>query len=300
MSEQTATQDLPRQAVALFVPRDKPPAVTRHRLNLGDHILLDWLPDGGTPLDFDRLTEVTLAKITLTEAELTPAFGVGAPDLSSVLTVRVELGLLEQLFTTLTGRPPRTPIRFHTGPRPITEASRPWLAKIQALITGLERNPSLAAAPWFQPDIEGWWVAAGLLYAYRHNHSHLLPHTNPAPPIVTPRPPPDGQFIGPLLAHRRHDLGLSQSALADRLTQASGTPITQGRVSDYEHERHIPDDWLPHLSTVLDLPLDQLRRAAELTRTHRQQHQRRACTERPYPSRVKSHGTVIFPKCRPL
>lgn len=274
MSEQTSAQDLPRQAVALKVPRDKRPAVTRRRLNLGDRILLDWLSDGGMfPLDIDRLTEVTLARVTFTETELGPTCGTSAPDPPSMLTVRVELGLLEQLFTALTGRPPRSPIRFHTGPCPITEASRPWLAKIQALITSLERNPSLAAAPWFQPDIEGWWVAAGLLYAHRHNHSHLLPYTSPAPPVVTPRPPPDGQCIGPLLAHRRHDLGLSQSALADRLTQASGTPITQGRVSDYEHERHIPDDWLPHLSKVLDLPLDQLRRAAELTRTHRRQHQ---------------------------
>ena len=87
---------------------------------------------------------------------------------------------------------------------------------------------------------------------------------------MTPRLP-DEQFIGPLLANRRHDLGLSQFALAELLTQVSGTPITQGRVSDYEHERHIPENWLPHLSNVLDLPLEKLRRAAELTRTHRQQ-----------------------------
>jgi hypothetical protein len=265
MSERIPAQSLPGQAVALNVPHHRRPG-TRHRLHLGDHILLDWLSDGDTfPLDIDRLTEVTLTRVA-------PAFGAAVPDQPSVLTVRVELVLLDRLLTTLTGRPPHTPIRFHTGPCPITEASRPWLAKIQALIINLERNPSLAAAPWFQPDIEGWWVAAGLLYAYRHNHSHLLPSSGLAPPTITPRPP-DEQFIGSLLTHRRHDLGLSQSALAERLTQASGTPITQGRVSDYEHERHIPDNWLPHLSNVLDLPLDQLRRAAELTRTHRRQHQ---------------------------
>lgn len=281
MSDRIPTQSLPRQAVALHVPHPRLPGATRHRLDLGDRILLDWLSDGDTfPLDIDRLTEVTLTRATFTETvpteptptEPTPTLGADAPGTANVITVRVELSLLDQLFTTLTGRPPYTPIRFHTGPRPITEASRPWLAKIQALITGIERNPSLATAPWFQPDLEGWWVAAGLLYAYRHNHSHLLPYTGLAPPIVTPRPP-DGQFIGPLLAHRRHDLGLSQSALADRLTQTSGTPITQGRVSDYEHERHIPDNWLPHLSNALDLPLEQLRRAAELTRRHRRPHQ---------------------------
>lgn len=269
MSERTSAQDLPRQAVALLVPHHRRPDVTRHRLNLGDRVLLDWLSESGTfPLDIDRLTEVTLAKVAF--ADLTSTVGAGGPDLSSVLTVRVELGLLDHLFTTLTGWPPRTPIRFHTGPRPLTEASRPWLAKIQALITNLERNPSLATAPWFQPEIEGWWVAAGMLYAHRHNHSHLLPYTSTPSPVVTLRTR-DGKFIGPLLAHRRHDLGLSQTVLAERLTQASGTPITQGRVSDYEHERHIPDDWLPYLSKVLDLPLDQLRQAAELTRTHRRQ-----------------------------
>lgn len=274
MSERIPAQSLPRHAVALDVPQHRRSG-TRHRLRLGDHILLDWLSDGDMlGLDIDRLTEVTITRVTIAETtptELTPAFDA-VPGQSSALTVRVELVLLDRLFTTLTGRPPRTPIRFHTGPCPITEASRPWLAKIQALIANLVRNPSLAAAPWFQPDIEGWWVAAGLLYAHRHNHSHLLPYSSLAPPAITPRPP-DEQFIGSLLTHRRHDLGLSQSALADRLTQASGTPITQGRVSDYEHERHIPDNWLPHLSNVLDLPLDQLRRAAEVTRTHRRQHQ---------------------------
>jgi len=286
MSERIPAQSLPRQAVVVAVPHHRQPG-TRHRLALGERILLDWLSNGDTfPLDIDRLTEVILTRVTLAETvptehtptehtptQHTPTLG-GAPNQPSVLTIRVELVLLDQLFTTLTGRPPPTPIRFHSGPRPITEASRPWLAKIQALITNLERNPSLATAPWFQPDIEGWWVAAGLLYAHRHNHSHLLPHTGLTPPAVIPRPrPPDGQFIGPLLAQRRHDLGLSQFALAEQLTQVSGTPITQGRVSDYEHERHIPNNWLPHLSNVLDLPLDQLRRAAEFTRTHRRQHQ---------------------------
>lgn len=275
MPERKPAQSLPRQAVALDVPHHRQSGA-RHRLRLGDHILLDWLSDGDTcPLDIDRLTEVTLTRVTLAETtptKLRRAFDAAVPDQPSVLTVRVELVLLDQLFTTLTGRPPRTPIRFHIGPCPITKASRPWLAKIQALITNLERNPSLAAAPWFQPEIEGWWVAAGLLYAHRHNHSHLLPYSDLAPPAITTRPPNE-QFIGSLLAHRRHDLGLSQSALAERLTQASGTPITQGRVSDYEHERHIPDNWLPHLSNVLDLPLEQLRRAAEATRTHRRQHQ---------------------------
>jgi hypothetical protein len=276
MFEPTPAPALPRQAVALVVPHDKRLDLARHRLHLGDHILLVWLSDGGRlPLDIDRVTEVTVSRVTFTETaptERTLAYGTGAPDPPSVLTVRVELALLEQLFTTLTGRPPHTPIRFYAGPRAITEASRPWLAKILALITNIERNPSLTAAPWFQPEIEGWWVATGLLYAHRHNHSHLLPHASLAPPIVTPRLP-DEQFIGPLLANRRHDLGLSQFALAELLTQVSGTPITQGRVSDYEHERHIPENWLPHLSNVLDLPLEQLRRAAELTRTHRQQHQ---------------------------
>lgn len=276
MFEPTPAPALPRQAVALVVSHDRQLDLARHRLRLGDRILLDWLSDGGRfPLDIDRVTEVTVTRVTFTEtapSERTSAFGTGAPDSPSVLTVRVELALLAQLFTTLAGRPPHTPIRFHAGPRAITEASRPWLAKIQALITSIERNPSLTAAPWFQPEIEGWWVATGLLYAHRHNHSHLLPHASLALPMVTSRPP-NGQFIGPLLANRRHDLGLSQSALAELLTQVSGTPITQGRVSDYEHERHIPENWLPHLSNVLDLPLEKLRRAAELTRTHRQQHQ---------------------------
>lgn len=87
----------------------------------------------------------------------------------------------------------------------------------------------------------------------------------------------DNESIGSLIQTRRHALGLSQMGLAKLLAEVSGKPgISQGRISDYEHERHIPQFWLAHLGTVLHIPYKELERAASRAYLHRCQHQIRA------------------------
>lgn len=85
--------------------------------------------------------------------------------------------------------------------------------------------------------------------------------------------PQDGESIGALIRRRRRDLGLSQAALARLLIETSGNPsITRERISEYEHEKYIPDDWLRDLSTVLEVPLDELEGAALLAEFRRRHH----------------------------
>jgi hypothetical protein len=286
--------------VALFVPHHhQPPSgngrsgVERREVDLGGRITLGWLSYHGTvPLDASRLTEFHLLELPLhgsvrldrggqlaarhraVHVDAAGPLAQQVPAACAVLTVRIDLSLVEQHFATLTGRPPPTPIRFATGPHAVRTPTRRWLTKIGALVGSLERDPGLVDEPWFRAEVEGWWIVAGLLHVQPHNHSRLLPRPSDAAgsplTMATAATPWAGTSIGPLLARRRHHLGLSQSRLAQLLADVSGTPsITRERVSDYERERHIPDDWLEYLSIVLDLPLEELERAAQLARARR-------------------------------
>lgn len=259
--------------MALFVPdRHEPPGgngrslVERREVDLGGRIALAWLSYRGTvPLDPGRLTEFHVH-------EVPSRTGTWAG--RSVLTVRIDLGLVEQHVVTLSGRPPRTPIRFQTGRHAVRPSSRRWLTKIGELVAGLERDPELVDEPWFRAEVEGWWIVAGLLYVQPHNNRDLLPTPTEAAgsplAVVTKAASCEGISLGTLLSRRRRDLGLSQSKLAQLLADVSGTPtITRERVSDYERERHIPDGWLEYLSIVLDVPLDELERAAQVARARR-------------------------------
>lgn len=86
-------------------------------------------------------------------------------------------------------------------------------------------------------------------------------------------PRPDGESIGQLIRRRRRDLGLSQSTLARVLTEISGnSSITRERISEYEHEKYIPDDWLKDLGIVLHVSLDEMERAALRAQFRRRHH----------------------------
>lgn len=257
--------------MALFVPYDERRGgngrlgVERREIDLGGRIALGWLSHRGTvPLDTGGLTEFHVRE----EPPSRPARAARA-----VLTVRADLALVEQHFATLTGRPPRTPIRFTTGAHAVRASSRRLLTKIAELAASVERDPELVDEPWFRAEVEGWWIVAGLLYTLPHNNSDRLPTAIEAagsPLAVTTATSWRGDSIGALLSRRRRDLGLSQSRVAQLLADVSGTPtITRERVSDYEHERHIPDDWLEYLSIVLDVPLRELERAAQVARARR-------------------------------
>jgi hypothetical protein len=259
-------------AVMLLVPhhgagtRQALPPAVRRRIDLGGQIAIGWLSVGGkVPLDLDRLDHVCVEEVSAARTGSLPV-----P--RSALTVRVELSLVEQHLTVLAGRPPATPIRFRTGIHRLTPPVRHWLTRLAELVKSLESDPEIATEPWLRAEIEGWWIVTGLLYAQPHNHIRLLPREPAEAPLSWLRAGQDAdeESIGPLIARRRHELGLSQSQLAQLLADASGTPsITRGRVSDYEHEKHIPDGWLEYLSIVLDIPIDDLEKAARVARANR-------------------------------
>lgn len=90
----------------------------------------------------------------------------------------------------------------------------------------------------------------------------------------------DGESIGALIRRRRRDLGLSQAALARLLIETSGNPsITRERISEYEHEKYIPDDWLEGLSVALEISLDELAGAALRAQFRRRHHHQRNAAE---------------------
>ena len=75
------------------------------------------------------------------------------------------------------------------------------------------------------------------------------------------------QAFGVYLARLRRDARLSQRALADRLCALSGVAsVTRNEVGRWEQGRRIPDAWLPALSAVLGVPLDDLERGAAYAR----------------------------------
>jgi transcriptional regulator with XRE-family HTH domain len=91
---------------------------------------------------------------------------------------------------------------------------------------------------------------------------------------MTPsRPEPDvpAESIGALLARVRTGSGRSQLRVAELLCAASGLPtITRHEISRWEREARIPSGyWLRWLAAVLDVPLDDLERAAAAARARR-------------------------------
>lgn len=82
--------------------------------------------------------------------------------------------------------------------------------------------------------------------------------------------------LGAMLTEARHERGLSQSRLADRLCASAGTPtITRNEISRWERGERVPSGfWLGWLAMVLDLPVERLERAAAATRRQRPARER--------------------------
>ena len=80
--------------------------------------------------------------------------------------------------------------------------------------------------------------------------------------------------IGPVIAQRRAELGISQLRLAERLCAAASLPtVTRHEVSRWERGERIPTGfWLGWLAVALDLPLERLERAAGGARRQRCGH----------------------------
>jgi transcriptional regulator with XRE-family HTH domain len=91
----------------------------------------------------------------------------------------------------------------------------------------------------------------------------------------------DGWFgpetIGALMGRARQELCLTQLGLAARLCAAAGTStITRHEVSRWERGERIPSIfWVGWLAVALELPVDQLDRAAIHSRRLRQWEQGR-------------------------
>lgn len=76
--------------------------------------------------------------------------------------------------------------------------------------------------------------------------------------------------VGDVIASRRADLGLTQTELAAALNTTSGRDtVTRNEVSRWERGDVAPRYWLPHLATVLDVPLHDLRIAARGSKVSR-------------------------------
>lgn len=70
-------------------------------------------------------------------------------------------------------------------------------------------------------------------------------------------------MLGDLIRDLRMSLGLSQKQLAEELCAVSGRPtMTREEVSRYENDRRCPGPfWMPHLASVLHVPLSVLESA---------------------------------------
>jgi tetratricopeptide (TPR) repeat protein len=76
--------------------------------------------------------------------------------------------------------------------------------------------------------------------------------------------------IGELIVRVRRDHGRSQSRLACLLNERAGTDtLTRHEVSRWERGERIPTGWLPHLSSVLGVSLDDLERSVAIARQQR-------------------------------
>ena len=79
------------------------------------------------------------------------------------------------------------------------------------------------------------------------------------------------ESLGALLARVRGEQGVTQLRLAARLCAASGqATVTRHEISRWEREDRIPSGyWLGWLAVVLDVPLEELERAAAAARRYR-------------------------------
>src|SRR5262245_58114216 len=79
------------------------------------------------------------------------------------------------------------------------------------------------------------------------------------------------ESIGPLLVRTRHQLGISQLRLAERICASAGVDtVTRNEVSRWEREERIPSGyWLGWLAFALELPVSTLERAAGIARRRR-------------------------------
>jgi transcriptional regulator with XRE-family HTH domain len=79
------------------------------------------------------------------------------------------------------------------------------------------------------------------------------------------------ETIGALLVRSRDERGISQLRLAEQLCACAGvSTVTRNEVSRWERGERIPRRyWLAWLAMVLDLPVDQLDRAATAARRSR-------------------------------
>jgi transcriptional regulator with XRE-family HTH domain len=84
-------------------------------------------------------------------------------------------------------------------------------------------------------------------------------------------PESGSESIGALLVRVRLASGRSQLRLAELLCAASGVPtLTRHEISRWEREERIPSQrWLRWLAMVLDMPVDDLERAAGVARARR-------------------------------
>jgi transcriptional regulator with XRE-family HTH domain len=80
------------------------------------------------------------------------------------------------------------------------------------------------------------------------------------------------ETIGALLARMRAERGITQLRLAERLCGSAGVcTVTRNEVSRWERGERIPSSyWRGWLAATLDLPRDQLDRAAAISRDQRQ------------------------------
>ncbi|MFI1385264.1 transcriptional regulator [Embleya sp. NPDC020886] len=80
------------------------------------------------------------------------------------------------------------------------------------------------------------------------------------------------ETVGTLIARVRREQGRTQQRLADLLCQASGdATVTRHEVSRWERGVRLPTRWLPWISTVLGISLDELEAAAAPMRGRRGQ-----------------------------
>src|SRR4051812_17232361 len=79
------------------------------------------------------------------------------------------------------------------------------------------------------------------------------------------------ETIGALIVRVRADQGITQLRLAERLCASSGvTTVTRNEVSRWEREERIPSAfWRSWLAVALQVPLEQLDRAAGVARRRR-------------------------------
>lgn len=79
------------------------------------------------------------------------------------------------------------------------------------------------------------------------------------------------ETLGALLTRVRQAQGRTQLRVAEMLCAASGVPtVTRHEVSRWEREQRLPGGaWLRWLAVVLEVPLDELERAAAASRRWR-------------------------------